>query len=393
MVEMEYINCKLKPETEEAFTDKYGKVLHIISEMEKDFELRKNRLSEILNDNGIKYDDFVLDVLKVSNSTLYKLLNRINNPYYTDREIEYKKEAKSITEDPLVFMETVKEAIRYYDEEKKSSFIRFIRYLYAKGRKKSSADEHDAAMKHGGMGGLTQKRVAVAKIIKRMDELAMITGETNLDKLWDYSEEKFANIMSKKDFMRIISIKNMANSQTDEDGNEMSWEDILADNNPEVDPVGMVLASENIWNRLLSNAAVVFNGLNKEQLVYPQSFMTRNILSELKFETKKINGKIKKVRFESEPAGDIEIYNLILPSEQILWDKLFHHDYLNSAFRTEERENPENLENVYSWLLNKDYNLTNDYIAKLFGVNKSKVSKETKKYIKMVEVLKELDWE
>ena len=47
MVEMEYINCKLKPETEEAFTDKYGKVLHIISEMEKDFELRKTRLSEI----------------------------------------------------------------------------------------------------------------------------------------------------------------------------------------------------------------------------------------------------------------------------------------------------------------------------------------------------------
>ena len=112
MVEMEYINCKLKPETEEAFTDKYGKVLHIISEMEKDFELRKNRLSEILNDNGIKYDDFVLDVLKVSNSTFYKLLNRINNPDYTDREIEYKKEGKSITEDPGVFMETVKEAIR-----------------------------------------------------------------------------------------------------------------------------------------------------------------------------------------------------------------------------------------------------------------------------------------
>ncbi len=79
-MEMEYIDRKLKPETEEAFTEKYGKVLHMISEMETDFDLRKNKLSEILNDNRMKYDDFVLDVLKVSNSTFYKLLNRINNP-------------------------------------------------------------------------------------------------------------------------------------------------------------------------------------------------------------------------------------------------------------------------------------------------------------------------
>ena len=33
-MEMEYIDRKLKPETEEAFTEKYGKVLHMISEME-----------------------------------------------------------------------------------------------------------------------------------------------------------------------------------------------------------------------------------------------------------------------------------------------------------------------------------------------------------------------
>ena len=45
----------------------------MISEMETDFDLRKNKLSEILNDNRMKYDDFVLDVLKVSNSTFYKL--------------------------------------------------------------------------------------------------------------------------------------------------------------------------------------------------------------------------------------------------------------------------------------------------------------------------------
>lgn len=77
MVEMECINCKLKPETEEAFNDKYGKVLHMISEMDTDFDLRKNKLNEILNRNGIKYDDFVLDILKVSNSSFYKLLNRI----------------------------------------------------------------------------------------------------------------------------------------------------------------------------------------------------------------------------------------------------------------------------------------------------------------------------
>ena len=98
MVEMEYIDRKLKPETENAFTEKYGKVLHMISEMEKDFDLRKNKLSEILNANRMKYDDFVLDVLKVSNSTFYKLLNRINNPDYADREIEYKKEGQSITD-------------------------------------------------------------------------------------------------------------------------------------------------------------------------------------------------------------------------------------------------------------------------------------------------------
>ena len=79
----------------------------------------------------------------------------------------------------------------------------------------------------------------------------------------------------------------------------------------------------------------MFNALNREQLVYPQSFITRNILSELKFKSEKINGKIKKVRYEKEPAGDIKIYNLILPSEHILWDKLFNHDYLNSAFKTE----------------------------------------------------------
>ena len=54
MMEMEYIDRKLKPETEEAFTEKYGKVLHMISEMETDFDLRKNKLSEILNDNRMK---------------------------------------------------------------------------------------------------------------------------------------------------------------------------------------------------------------------------------------------------------------------------------------------------------------------------------------------------
>ena len=391
MVEMDYIDRKLKPETENAFTEKYGKVLHMISEMEKDFDLRKNKLSEILNANRMKYDDFVLDVLKVSNSTFYKLLNRINNPDYADREIEYKKEGQSITDDPEVFVKTVKEAIKYYDE-KRGSFIRLLRRIYARDRKKSSADEYDASMKYGGMGGLNKKRALVAKIIKQMDELAMITGETNLDKLWDYSEEKFAGIMSKEDFMRIISIKNMANSQTDEDGNEMSLEEILPDDHPETDPTVMVMTDEDTWNRLLSKAAVVFNELNKAQLVYPQSFMTRNILSELKFEVKKIDGRMKKVRYESEPAGDIEIYKLMLPSEQILWEKLFHHKYLNSAFQMEEREAPENLENVYAWLLNKDYNLTNDYIAKLFDVHKSKVSKQAKKYAEMMEELKKLDW-
>ena len=247
------------------------------------------------------------------------------------------------------------------------------------------------------MGGLTKKRVAVAKIIKRMDELTMITGETNREKLWDYPEEKekFDKIMNKKDFMRIISIKNIANSQTDEDGNEMSYEEILPGDNPETDPVGKTLVDEDAWNRLLSllsKAAVVFNALNREQLVYPQSFITRNILSELKFKSEKINGKIKKVRYEKEPAGDIKIYNLILPSEHILWDKLFNHDYLNSAFKTEERENPENLENVYSWLLNKDYKLTKDYIAKLFEVDKSTVSRRERNYTKMMEVLKDVEW-
>lgn len=397
MVEMEYTNCKLKPETEEAFNDKYGKVLHMISEMDTDFDLRKNKLNEILNRNGIKYDDFVMDILKVSNSSFYKLLNRINNPDYADREIEYKRDGKMITEDPLVFMETVKDAIRYYDEKKEnSSFIRCVRRIYARDRNKSSADESDATI-NGGMGGLTKKRVAVAKIIKRMDELTMITGETNREKLWDYPEEKekFDKIMNKKDFMRIISIKNIANSQTDEDGNEMSYEEILPGDNPETDPVGKTLVDEDAWNRLLSllsKAAVVFNALNREQLVYPQSFITRNILSELKFKSEKINGKIKKVRYEKEPAGDIKIYNLILPSEHILWDKLFNHDYLNSAFKTEERENPENLENVYSWLLNKDYKLTKDYIAKLFEVDKSTVSRRERNYKEMMEVLKDVEW-
>ena len=397
MVEMEYTNCKLKPETEEAFNDKYGKVLHMISEMDTDFDLRKNKLNEILNRNGIKYDDFVMDILKVSNSSFYKLLNRINNPDYADREIEYKRDGKMITEDPLVFMETVKDAIRYYDEKKEnSSFIRCVRRIYARDRNKSSADESDATI-NGGMGGLTKKRVAVAKIIKRMDELTMITGETNREKLWDYPEEKekFDKIMNKKDFMRIISIKNIANSQTDEDGNEMSYEEILPGDNPETDPVGKTLVDEDAWNRLLSllsKAAVVFNALNREQLVYPQSFITRNILSELKFKSEKINGKIKKVRYEKEPAGDIKIYNLILPSEHILWDKLFNHDYLNSAVKTEERENPENLENVYSWLLNKDYKLTKDYIAKLFEVDKSTVSRRERNYKEMMEVLKDVEW-
>lgn len=396
MVEMECINCKLKPETEEAFNDKYGKVLHMISEMDTDFDLRKNKLNEILNRNGIKYDDFVLDILKVSNSSFYKLLNRINNPDYADREIEYKRDGKMITEDPLVFMETVKDAIRYYDEKKEnSSFIRCVRRIYARDRRGSSAAESDATM-YGGMGGLTKKRVDFAKIIKRMGELTMSTGETYWGKLWAYieKEEEFAGLMTKKDFESILLCKNMANSQTDEDGNEMNLEETVRDDNPETDPAGMALvkANKDDCNRLLSKAAVVFNALNKEQLVYPQSFITRNILSELKFESKKIDGKTKKVRYESEPAGDIKFYNLILPSEYILWNKLFNHDYLNSAFKTEERENPENLENVYSWLLNEDYRTTNDYIAELFEVNKSTVSRRERNYTKMMEVLKDVKW-
>ena len=388
MVEMEYINCKLKPETEEAFNDKYGKVLHMISEMDTDFDLRKNSLNEILNRNGIKYDDFVLDILKVSNSSFYKLLNRINNPDYADREIVYKRE------DPLVFMETVKDAIRYYDE-KKGTFIRCVRFIYGRDRRGSSAAESDATM-YGGMGGLTKKRVDFAKIIKRMGELTMSTGETYWGKLWAYieEEEEFAGLMTKEDFESILLCKNMANSQTDEDGNEMNLEETVRDDNPETDPAGMALvkANKDDCNRLLSKAAVVFNALNKEQLVYPQSFITRNILSELKFESKKIDGKTKKVRYESEPAGDIKFYNLILPSEYILWNKLFNHDYLNSAFKTEERENPENLENVYSWLLNEDYRTTNDYIAELFEVNKSTVSRRERNYKEMMEVLKDVEW-
>ena len=68
------------------------------------------------------------------------ILNRINNPDYADREIEYKKEGQSITDDPEVFIKSVKEVILYYDE-KKGSFIRLLRRIYARDRKKSSADE------------------------------------------------------------------------------------------------------------------------------------------------------------------------------------------------------------------------------------------------------------
>ena len=50
------------------------------------------------------------------------------------------------------------------------------------------------------------------------------------------------------------------------------------------------------------------------------------------------------------------------------------------------------MENVYSWLLNKDYKLTKDYIAKLFEVDKSTVSRRERNYTKMMEVLKDVEW-
>lgn len=60
-----------------------------------------------------------------------------------------------ITEDPLVFMETVKDAIRYYDERKvhlQDVFDTFMEGTEGEG----SAAESDATM-YGGMGGLTKK--------------------------------------------------------------------------------------------------------------------------------------------------------------------------------------------------------------------------------------------
>ncbi|MDY4970901.1 MAG: hypothetical protein SO101_11700 [Lachnospiraceae bacterium] len=83
-------------------------------------------------------------------------------------------------------------------------------------------------------------------------------------------------------------------------------------------------------------------------------------------------------RYTEEPAGDGEIYELLSPLENLLYDTILDKRYLEKAFSKERF--PEDFYDVYHHLLEDSFNFSNKVQAECLGKSESVVSKKLTRY-------------
>ncbi|MDO4489837.1 MAG: hypothetical protein Q4B85_02010 [Lachnospiraceae bacterium] len=406
----------MKKEYGVLFDQRYQPLLKKLAQMDADFGKRKAYIEEQWG-----YTKFVKEVLQAVRSDYYQALERTQEKWQSlsdqKRGIE-KIEEKADTFDGLAFMEAVQEAVtRYRDQETEDGFRKLTGFLFDRKQNTSTATEQ-FQRKNGGINILkpenesyngeedkkravhNKKTVALLKLarsgkdfLEKLDSEGVLSDEERKTKLLGYLLDNKGSF-SKKDVETALALvdhldllmTSLDKSYEDEEGDGVSIGEFLADSH---DPYASLFSEHGeglvtvikAWNQLRAASKL-------KAMMYYRCFLSRNILQGLKTEETE-EGKRKK--FEELPAGDGEIYELLLPHETYLWENMLHRTYVNSAYE----QNPSDLWEVYEWFLLESFQFSDEEIRRVLGLQKGSVSKNRRKFeeafLQAVEICKNLE--
>ena len=313
--------------------------------------------------SSVNWDEFAEDVLM---ELAPGLLN-----FYDGRYSSTKHE-----DDAVAAAIVIKEAIRRYDGRQNTSFIGFLRYLYARKRNEDKETENLAMKTHGLSESLSKDlQCKVGKLIRKYAELLEQKkySEEDIEQL--FAEIKQTGI-SKENFLKLFRMYKSSFSldfQTEnEDGDRSKSEEKVADDyfNPEKS-----LMAKSSFKVIVEGWEYVCNIVKLTGREYIRIFSTKHIMEELKLDQ-------YDRPYKNEPAGNLDIYDALKPYEAALYGGIFQKKYLYSLFDEERyKDNPDQLYKAYKWLLKQEIDLRTDKTIELvMQISKSTVSKKRKIY-------------
>lgn len=366
------------------FEETYSDFLSELKAMPKGTKEEKEKRWNFFLEHSL-HDEFQTDLInKYRPGALHKLELRMEgNRQYRDRDLDIASYKHKEEMDPVVFMETLKKAIMNFTGVSKEGiqygFVACIGTIYRQEAARASAENEwqEKGMSDSGMSKERIKNVLkLARTAKNLWEktLGMVSLEEVLNQVLE--EGKIDCKKKDKELVRCLvfnesMVCSLDQSMT-EDGAVL--EDCLADERDvyqeveEQDQVGIPFL-----NNLEESWEYIESAKNLREKMFIRLFLTKGILKELKLDKQ---GE----PFTEEPAGDEEFYDSLKPHGTVLYQKMFHKEYLVRAFI----ENPQNFYEVYARLLKKDFDFSDKFLAELIGKNKSAVSRGRKVYEEMM---------
>ncbi len=360
------------------------------------------------------HDKMIMDLLQTLKPEAYKsLLNpQFDKSNASSAIVSAASGRKEV--DTEVFMEAINEAIQKYTGTKKDgteyTFISSVKLNYQQCAGRAAA-VHDYQNAQVMLPKIPERNMSeVLKLVKDVRRLKeglgnQISAEVLLDKiLKDTDNSRFCTSQMREAVINIVDNLyakiSMNITVNEEDEHDLS--EILGKEDPGFQRVEDEHAFRQLLEKILkyleASWSLVEAGTDKQTRDLFRAFFTKEILIllKLRYVGEKVGSqaeancrqwcprrsrcKIKRdgcyVRYEMEPAGNEEIYELLQPSGEKLCQKIFQKKYLERAVGKKN----EQLIQIYQKVLKDDFRFTDAILGEALNREKTQISKGRKKY-------------
>lgn len=257
--------------------------------------------------------------------------------------------------DGVAFMETLLEALKWYDAERGAAFTTYFYILYQQRAQRSNAREI-AVVERQAFGPLKRQDL---QLLKQLNKLILrqnlpYAPENLPDRLCaPLAEQMGISTKQLRGLLATLRMIRLVEPACNEDGEEEASENSVAA--PQEDPLHQVEVIQEL-------AAVLDLLAETEQKEYPRLFMTNDVLRPLK---------------EPEPRDDPQAYARVLQNcEDVLFRAVLEQPYLCFVF--EETPRPDSIHHIVMGRLRRP--LRDASIAAYKQVKPSAVSNARKRF-------------
>ena len=372
-----------KKETDQKVETKLNELMEQIQKMP-----RGNERWEFFRTNK-DYNEICEEILETLNKKFLKQVKENNTDLIAKVGVKHTEQL-----DGLVFVEVLKELICEYEQSEVGFYQKFrqkYKQHYNKERNKVQLQEQTGGMHWDNEDRFIRLCFECQKLQEKMGKtfsFEQFRGNMNLG-LKHYPEK-----LKKEAYEKVMQIRRSGILQ-DGEGEEYDPLDFVTygtENEACQNPEDIILnqeENEDLWQsirlyRMVSNILKV----KEKQII--RAIVTRNVLKELKLEQgsakhfKEESGCPGYHRYQSYPAGDEDVYDLLRQKERLFMDEIFVDPYLALAIE-EEPESIEELYGVYYNFLQESFKFTDQKIAEALGEDKRKISRYKKKYKQLSE--------